>query len=184
MIIKNINRKRLWLLLTLVWCIIVLVLYGESIQSGYHKAIYAKAIQDQEKQEQEFDKCLAKNGTSRWALTSKYDKECRLYYYKVQTHCYGIWCVESIENSEIYKSCIKSREPECRHVFFATHVPSDFEYYKYRWEKFWNETVFYLSRNYSDPFTTSITLILLIPALLAFIPRASKFLISWLTTPG
>jgi hypothetical protein len=179
--LKNINLKRLWLLLTLVWVGVIYTLYSGAIQDGYRGAIRAKYAMELEKKEQEFDHCLAKNGTTRWALVSKYGIVCKYEADKARAGCFGIWCLGAIEDSETYKSCIKSRSLECRHIF-ATEGLSTSEYKRLRWKNRWDEMIFYLSSYFSDPLKTSAMLILLVPILLAVSPRMSKLLICWLTT--
>lgn len=174
---KHINPKRLWLLLTSVWFSVVILCNYSSISDGHKHALYAKAAEDNSKKEQEFNSCLEKNGTTKLVLISQYGKECEEEHYK---ECSGIWCLD-LEASLSYNLCIKSKIPECRYIFFATHKPSYFELKKIEWGMFLDEKIFYISSHHSKPLRNSLILIFLVPSLLAASPSLYKYLINWLT---
>lgn len=166
----SINLKRLWILLTLVWCGAVLIAFGLRVGDDYRSArhSYESAVGSQVRTE--WHQCLRNIGSDPWL---KYSEECRR---KVDVECKDPMWRESC-SKVFYEGCIQSKEPRCLHIL-TEHQKRFLE--KSAWAHIVETFGYFATSSYSKPFWLETTLLLFGPLAFWLAPRFWFTLKNWL----
>ena len=184
--LRDINRKRLWILVTVLWCISVVVYFYEPIKKEikYNKVGSAKLTAVTAAQSTTFDKCLLDNGTNYLDLERNNLEKCEI---KKQ------WCNETKTTRSwwrcnpkglSYMKCVRNSSEECRHIYsdFFSYAPSKSKYYDF-FKSEVNKT--YWRNGNHKQLRNALLFLFGIPLLFAVFPRIVSLLTSlkgWLVS--
>lgn len=161
---QNINKKRLCILLSLIWIVGILYFNFGKISQDYKRTLPEQNEWNRVRLESEFSDCLEQHGTNAYAHRIKYRESC---LQEAEKTCNGaVWCMDT-EHSNAFHFCMKAKIPECRKF---TYFPNSSVSLKW-----------YLSSSFSDPFKETVFLIFLVPFLMAISPFIGRRTIKWLT---
>jgi hypothetical protein len=168
---QTINRRKLWLLASLTWCMGIPMFSYENIARSYRSAINELYTTQRNEAARQFDFCLSKNGKAKWEYISKYGDECKNEALK---DCSGIWCIlnDSYDNIQV-RRCIFKQVAECVPQLNALDVAS----YGGNPQSINLKVLFN-----TDAFRKAIFLIMLFPLLLSIAPYTGRQLLKWLKT--
>lgn len=174
-----VNPKKLWLLLSVLWCSAVLIYYYPSVTRSYVAFSVAEIERTMAEGDARFRACLEDNGTSWGALAAEFGRACRE---ETQAQCRGSLPWQCAENY-LTDSCIKaaSKEP-CRSIKFVNIEEIKAPTFKEKWAGFWRPLIRFVTSAYGESFNFVVVLFIGGPILLAALPRAARFGWRWLTT--
>jgi hypothetical protein len=167
-----INKKRLWLLLSSAWAILVLISSYNHVVKGIERSESAFGQHKEEVREMKFYACLEEQGTSYGELISRQGEKCEN---QVREICNSIFCNRDL----IYKLCIRNSSEECRYLYAATSLEKFYsleEEFSRVKEKF----LFYIVSSYSRPLKISFLLLIFVPLIMLFLPRVFLMVSKWL----
>jgi len=174
--IQDINRKRLWVLLTVLWCSGVVVYFYEPIKNEMQLNNNSSLSIKQFAKEATFNKCLLDNGTNYLDLAQKNSDRCKEQACKEAT---GLWLLDC-EAGLSYKLCMRNSSEECRHIYVHTNQKNS-KYYDYERAEIKARSK-YLSHKQER---TALLLFFGVPLLFAIFPRIISLLVSlkrWLVS--
>jgi hypothetical protein len=130
--LQDINRKRLWILLTVLWCIGVVVYFYEPIKkemkynrigTGERAAVLSTT----------FDKCLLDNGTNYLDLEQNNLEKCEnKKQFCMNDETKRSWWRCNPKGLS-YMNCVRNSSEECKHIYsdFFSYAPSESKYYDF-----------------------------------------------------
>jgi hypothetical protein len=174
--LQDINRKRLWILLTVLWCIGVVVYFYEPIKKENKYNNNKSSMIEKLAQKHTFDQCLSDNGTNYLNLVKNNSDRCKEQACENATGLWLFGCSSGLS----YKLCIASSSEECKHIYFHTGQKES-KYYDYKKAEI-------IKRSKSISYPQQLTALLLffgIPLLFAVFPKIISVLIflkKWLVS--
>ncbi len=172
--IVPINKKRLWLLMTAIWIIIVSIYFYSPIKQGISdfEPFYNSHLKA--KQRKSFLQCLKEHGTSYAELLRINEKRCSAQVSQTCSKQKSPFCSRELRMD----ICIHSSSDDCKHFYVINSIEqlgknSSFERTK-------EKLVFYLSKRYSRPLIHALILVLFVPILIWFSPSIAKKLYQWI----
>ena len=166
----QINRRKLWLLLTAVWCSCVLAFFFSHLARDYKKSIQFFQTASSSRIESDWQECADKQSPNAWL---KFGSECRAVG---QDRCNSsdlLWYDGCVEMEQ--KFCVHSRVPQCNDIFInAQKIYFATPAWKRKLERVKNFI------DYSDAFWLALLLIVSGPLCFWLLPKALRKLRGWL----
>ena len=178
-VFAKVNRKRLWLLLSTVWIVVIGAYYWEDVAQGYSASFVAKADIERGAQAVRFEECLIKNNMNWFSLKAKYGEKCQS---SARETCDRIGISIASIGCEQWASedCLK-QSTVCRSVYWATGEQIIERTQTADFKETIERIAFYLREQFSVPLKTAVFLMFAFPILIGALPRFLSVLWKWLT---
>lgn len=160
---RDINYKRLNILISLLSGFILLFTNYASLRKDYIHAKYAFRENEDQQRKAQLSDCLIKNKTTERQLKEENDNECSIK--AAQKSGGGALGLLGYHNT--YYLCVYSKVPECSKYAFSQHKPMNITWY--------------LGSSYSFKTIKIILLMVGMPIALALSPKILKSTFNWLT---
>jgi hypothetical protein len=176
----NINRRRAWLLFTLLWLAAGVAWYWTAVSHSLIAARTQKIKNDEEARERQFLLCLEKNKLSYSALKAEHGAVC-LSQGNEQCRNNFWWCSPEYWQEQ----CIKERSGPCAswaNVVGGDGSPRLYDGWSYNADERAKFSLFYWESGFSEPLREALLFLLFPPAVFAFAPAVFRRLRLWLTS--
>lgn len=184
-----VNPKRLWMLLSALWCIFSVFYYYTPVSMEYSNFKRTENYHKELERDKRFEECLIQHGANWEEIRSTFRTVCDAY---VDEHCRGrsgswSWCAKDLLEDMCFK--LHAPKPCMGIVFFDLDDKDNVRKFK---ESFSFQSKFkskvsslinFATSGYADDFRLALILFFSGPIAFPFIPKIAKRCWAWLTSP-